>query len=737
MRQSLSTAVLALSLVLLACSLAHPVQAAQGRGPLHAGVSLLPLGPSTAQPAPPAPYYDEQIGITFPQDATSLSYNVTAVAQASSDGYGPAYLLNGLTDAGYWYQIGLSYNWPFANGGYVSGFAVNFEVFNASGSSIYPAGGRGGLDRFNGTVDNGDSVLLRLSFSGGQLEMRLKDLSTGATGAEAYAAFGTRFIGLATPGDRNGFFTGLMTEWYHVNPYHGSEGKAVYSQSVSPLPSAAVWADEFNSNSSAAVFSDGTTFVFSNPDLVQPFSSNGATAYANAYTFITGTLNSAAFTLSYSVAGGGTGYSAPVLNYTFNGVKSTAALSTGPTTYFLDKGTIWTVTNLLPAALPDERWETTQGTTGVVSSSYSAALVYTHQVLVKLGYSLASGTQGTLPPPAVECPEFGIRAGLALGSPVWVDAGGSCSYSGSLPGSTLSERWATQTATVQVSSPGAITPAYYHQYRLALGYSVVGGGAVAAPILSGTRFGSAFSSPISDSSPLFLDAGTGWSAPATLPESGPLERWVASQPASGSLNGPLALAIAYQHQFAVAIAANPSQGGTPGGAGGWKDAGALLTLAPAASRGWEFQAWSGSGAGSYSGNASSISVTVASPLVENATFYMGLVIAAGPNGQVSYAYGSTSGSVQGGSSVTVYAPPGTTVTLAPSPSSILYAFSGWSTPLNATGGRAEFTFSSPATIQASFSLDYLFAGVLAGVVALAAAALIFAVRRRLGPRGQR
>lgn len=730
MRRSLTIAVLALSLALLAGSLAHPVQSAQGRGPIHPGVSLLPLGPSPALPAPPAPYYDEQIGITFPEDSASLAYNVTAVAQASSNGYGPAYLLNGLTDAGYWYQIGLSYNWPFANGGYVSGFAVNFEVFNANGSSVYPIGGRGGLDRFTGTVNNGDIVLLGLSFSGGQVKMQLKDLSTGATGAEAYAAFGSRFIGLATPGDRNGFFTGLMTEWYHVNPYYGSEGKVVYSQSVSPLTSAAVWADEFNSNNSAVVFSGSTAFVFSNPNLVQPYSSNGATAYANAYTFITGTLDSASFTFSYSVAGGGTGYSAPVLKYTFNGVESTAVLSTAPSTYFLDKGTTWTVTNLLPTALADQRWETTQGTTGVASSSYSAVLVYTHQVLVKLEFSLASGTQGTFTPPAVECPEFGTMAGLALGSPFWVDAGGFCSYPNSLTGSTSSERWATQTGSVPVSSPGTISPVYYHQYSLAPGYSVVGGGSVPSPTLSATRFGSAYSSPMSNSSAIFLDAGTTWSVPATLPGSGPHERWVTSQPTTGSVNGPLALAVAYQHQFAVTIAANPSQGGTLNGTGGWVDAGASLSLAPAASQGWEFQAWNGSGAGSYSGTAHSISLAVVSPLVENATFYPGLLITAGPNGQVSYTYGSASGSVQGGSSATVYAPSGTTITLAPAPASFLYVFSGWSPALNTAGGRADIVLSSPANIQAGFSLNYLVAGALAGVVALAVAASFVAVRRR-------
>ena len=55
--------------------------------------------------------YDEQLGLSFTQNWTSLAYNVTAVARNDTSGIGPAYLLNGCTNQGYWYQVGLSYNW--------------------------------------------------------------------------------------------------------------------------------------------------------------------------------------------------------------------------------------------------------------------------------------------------------------------------------------------------------------------------------------------------------------------------------------------------------------------------------------------------------------------------------------------------------------------------------------------------------------------------------------------------
>ncbi|MGI0085311.1 MAG: hypothetical protein ACREBQ_09540 [Nitrososphaerales archaeon] len=107
--------------------------------------------------------YDEQIGETFTQSFTSMAYNVTAMAQVDSDGYGPAYLLNGLSDVGYWYQVGLAYDWD----GTASGFVLAYEVFNSTGGSIFPTNGGGGVASFSGAVNQGDTVLLNLYFGTG------------------------------------------------------------------------------------------------------------------------------------------------------------------------------------------------------------------------------------------------------------------------------------------------------------------------------------------------------------------------------------------------------------------------------------------------------------------------------------------------------------------------------------------------------------------------------------------
>ncbi len=160
----------------------------------------------------PAANYDEQLGEVFLQSLKGITYNVTATVQTDSNGYGPAYLLNGLTPAGYWYQVGLSYNWPYTSaqgGGYESGFQMLYETFDPSGNSIFPTDGGGGNESFSGVVHANDVVLLSLTFSGNNVAMSAHDWSTGASASESYTAKGsTSFVG----GLSGGYFTGLMTE---------------------------------------------------------------------------------------------------------------------------------------------------------------------------------------------------------------------------------------------------------------------------------------------------------------------------------------------------------------------------------------------------------------------------------------------------------------------------------------------------------------------------------------------
>ena len=694
--------------------------------PHHA--SALPFaGSARAQPTPPLANYDEQIGMTFTQSFAGVSYNVTAVQQTDSDGYGPAYLLNGLTDAGYWYQIGVSYDWPYANGGYQPGFAINFEVFDNAQNSIYPTSGGGGLDNFTGPVNSGDSILLSLSFSGGSVVMSVKDWNTGTTGQESYAAFGTKFVGLSTPSDSNGYFTGPMTEWYHVNPYYATDRAVTYSNPKMVLTSADVWADEFNANTFVSLFGSDRVLTFTNPDQLQSFSTNGAVIHANAYTFITGALTQTTLTFAYSVAGGGSGYSAPTLTYVFNGTTRTATLSGSLATYNVDMGTKWSVSPSLPGGSSTERWATGQ-VNGIVDSALTQSIVYYHQFLASFVYRVSGGTGYTAP--SIQTSSFGGSANVEGNASAWVDAGGVFAYPTVLPGSSTSERWAAQNIAGTVVGSAPVAVQYHLQYGVTLSYSIIGGGAPGTPSISGTQFGSAFSSPVTGPSTFFVDPGSSWSVTTQLPNSNSQERWVTAQTANGTASAPASLVLTYHHQYSLTTATNPAAGGTTSQSNGWADSGSTFQLSQVTNQGWKFVGWTGSGSGSYTGSSNSTNIVIGAPITETAVYYPGLNIQAGADGAVTYTYGAASGTVQGGSSQTVFPAPGSAITLEAAPSSFLYSFSGWGIGASGSDPSATITISSPTAVQANFTINVTVVGGILGVVVIAAAALAVSIRSR-------
>jgi hypothetical protein len=248
------------------------------------------------------PNYDEQLLFGFEQNFTSsVSYNVTLRAQNDSLGFGPAYLLNGLTDSGYWYQVGVAWSLGLASGGqYAQGFRFVYEVWNTNtGTSIFPETGGTLPARF--VAADGDTVLLSLNMTqDGQVLMTARDWNTSAKAAAGYGAFGaSQFLGFK---DKvTSFPTSLLTEWYHVVPYLCSDERVVYSNSVVTLNSAWMRIDEWNLtgvaisqrfNSSAAgqccVFTTGFQRVgFQDPQAFHPLTTNGTTIYANAHVFVT------------------------------------------------------------------------------------------------------------------------------------------------------------------------------------------------------------------------------------------------------------------------------------------------------------------------------------------------------------------------------------------------------------------------------------------------------------------
>jgi len=278
---------LILSFIFSGISLNHSLQPSAMGSPLgfaRSSYGTLPLAP-TASAYP----YDEQVGVTFTQDFSVLAFNVTAIPFSDANGVGPGYLVNGLTDLGYWYQVGLSYNWPYKFSGANPGFSMLYEIFDRSGASIDPING-GGLQDFNGQINAGDVVLLSLSFSYTTVLMQAIDWQTGASSSHQFTAYGSRFVGLPNSlSSGPGFFTGLMTEEDHSTQYYGSGVPVSYNETGVNLSSAWLWIDEWNTDTNQSIFrANSASPVPLNSSLNRYFSSNGIAEVASAHGLITG-----------------------------------------------------------------------------------------------------------------------------------------------------------------------------------------------------------------------------------------------------------------------------------------------------------------------------------------------------------------------------------------------------------------------------------------------------------------
>jgi hypothetical protein len=176
----------------------------------------------TTIPGPTYPSYDQQAVLSYSQNqGPTISVIVTAITQPEdSHQSGQNYLLNGLSDAGYWYQWGLTKDWT---PGYDNGnFYLVYSLFTPSGSYE----GAGTVLFHGGQVNEGDKVLLTMSITSNdnvsEVLMTANDLNTGANATWwFYNTHGaTQFIGNPEKiSDQNGYFTGLMSEQYFQTPF--------------------------------------------------------------------------------------------------------------------------------------------------------------------------------------------------------------------------------------------------------------------------------------------------------------------------------------------------------------------------------------------------------------------------------------------------------------------------------------------------------------------------------------
>lgn len=233
-------------------------------------------------------YYDEQLGMTLRENFTALSINVTAVRQCASEGDGPAYLLNGLSDRGYWYQVGLASNWGTPGQPWLPGFVALYAVFAPNGTEVFPQSGN--VVWKSMPVNPGDIVSLKLHVSGGNVVMQVLDSALGLSNSTSYTAAGaTRFVG--SPNGNGGYFTGPMTEEYHASPYYGDERSVNYAWN-GPSPSSDWnWIGEFNTTTNKWLFFNKSLANYTGRPQLQYLRSNGTVVASNSQTFVTGSLS--------------------------------------------------------------------------------------------------------------------------------------------------------------------------------------------------------------------------------------------------------------------------------------------------------------------------------------------------------------------------------------------------------------------------------------------------------------
>jgi hypothetical protein len=168
----------------------------------------------------PAHTVHAHYSVFFSKNTTHLGIKVLATAQTENgnliNGYGPAYLLNGLTNKGYWYQVGIGYNFNWTNNmslNNYSGFKLIYEIYNTStGKPLNLGCGVGAcVKNFNGIIRNNDIIFLNMSIIGSNVVLSAHDLNNPSV--SNFVNVSSYQANLFVHVFNDGYFSGLMTEW--------------------------------------------------------------------------------------------------------------------------------------------------------------------------------------------------------------------------------------------------------------------------------------------------------------------------------------------------------------------------------------------------------------------------------------------------------------------------------------------------------------------------------------------
>jgi len=262
--------------------------------------------------------------------------------------------------------------------------------------------------------------------------------------------------------------------------------------------------------------------------------------------------NQYSLTASFSVTSG-SGYQLPQLKYFQYGDSLTASVSTAPASYWVDAGTLWSMSDILYGQSSSERWNAPFTTTlsGTLSEAVTVSPSYYNQYLINASYAiLGSGSSGYSNPKLYYTSLGSSNSTTLTISPIqyWMDADSQWNVSNWLGGNSSLQRWQTDLPTSgSISSAENITVEYYWQYYVTFHYSVVGGGInYILPSLNYSQFGTVQTG--SQGLQAWADVGSISSYTNPLQGSTSMERWFANVPTpkitSNNVN------VTYYHQFA-------------------------------------------------------------------------------------------------------------------------------------------------------------------------------------------
>jgi hypothetical protein len=230
----------------------------------------------------PSPAYDEQAVLFDPEGGVSVASSIQVSTDVDGDGYGAAFLVNALSSAGYWYQVGVAYDWGWQSG-YLPGFAFIYSIYAPGAASSSPTSIC--LERVS--VQSTDSVELSIQLLNGTIRVSMAQPGPGVLSTAVFGTYGASSFEGTSRANSYGFFTGWMTEWRHAQPYYGPSATANYS--LDPTQSTAYFAvGETDESNGVLVFGQSSSPEDLDCMCTQSFDYQGVSLTATASTFTSG-----------------------------------------------------------------------------------------------------------------------------------------------------------------------------------------------------------------------------------------------------------------------------------------------------------------------------------------------------------------------------------------------------------------------------------------------------------------